>query len=565
MKRLFGLFLLFVAASSFCLAEEDAVLKQLKNTYNRVYPEDEYYVVYQGQDRTICDKQGKVLIPIGEFEWFRVVTHTNCQYVMVRDRSHKWGIYDTKNMRITIPNHYDEIDFGNSLLPDSYRDEYHGMARVRNNGLYGLVNIFEGRVVIPPAYKNLSFGDDSSLHKKWIKDGWVLCDNKYMYIPSAQFYDNYERLERIFAVKLNDKWGMIDSLGTQILPIIYEDKPFLASDDMFCLKKNAKYGYVDSKTFKTIVDFKYEKAGKFNNDVAQVMINGTWEMLPNPRKAFAQPNKKTKGKKKAVSSYPAPNSDVDINIPKNKYKAENTFAYIIANENYDIAKVPYALNDGWIFEQYCRQTLGVPAKNIHLYEDATAGNIIACVENLKETARAYEGDANIIFYYAGHAFPDEEEHSAYLLPIDGSSQNIATAYSLKKLYKEFNSVPIKQLVCFIDACFSGTTRTDEMLIAGRGVAVKVKDDVPQGNAVVFTSATGAETAHSYEEKGHGMYTYYLLQKLQETNGDVTLGELTDYVRKMVRRKSVVVNEKMQTPTVIFSTDVINVWENWKLK
>ena len=241
------------------------------------------------------------------------------------------------------------------------------------------------------------------------------------------------------------------------------------------------------------------------------------------------------------------------------------FAYIIANENYEIAKVPYALNDGWVFEKYCRQTLGIPDKNIHLYEDATAGNIIACIENLKETARAYEGDASIIFYYAGHAFPDEEEHSAYLLPIDGNSQNIATAYSLKKLYKEFNSVPVKQLICFIDACFSGTTRTDEMLIAGRGVAVKVKDDVPQGNAVVFTSATGAETAHSYEEKGHGMYTYYLLQKLQETQGDVTLGELTNYVRKMVRRKSVVVNEKMQTPCVIPSASLGTEWQSWKLK
>ena len=61
-----------------------------------------------------------------------------------------------------------------------------------------------------------------------------------------------------------------------------------------------------------------------------------------------------------------------------------------------------------------------------------------------------------------------------------------------------------------------------------------------------------------------MYTYYLLQKLQETQGDVTLGELTNYVRKMVRRKSVVVNEKMQTPTVITSPTA-GEWQTWKLK
>ena len=432
-----------------------------------------------------------------------------------------------------------------------------GYAVISRYGLYGIVSLKTGEEILPLKYNYVMISNSISGSVQWAH-----CDEKYFHIPSRQLYEDRQYLIGGSAVMRYNKWGIIDTLGMQLLPIIYEESPFDAADNILCLKRNGKYGYVDSNTLEPLTEFKYEKAGKFNKDIAQVMINGKWEMLPDPRKYVIK--QAPKDKKKAVSSFPAPSSDVDTEIPSTKQKAENTFAYIIANENYDVAKVPYALNDGWIFEQYCRKTLGIPEQNIHLYEDATAGNIIACVENLKETARAYEGEANIIFYYAGHAFPDEGEHSAYLLPVDGNSQNIATAYSLKKLYKEFNSVPIKQLVCFIDACFSGTTRTDEMLISGRGVAVKVKDDVPHGNAIVFTSATGAETAHSYEEKGHGMYTYYLLQKLQETQGDVTLGELTNYVRKMVRRKSVVVNEKMQTPTVITSPTA-GEWQTWKLK
>ena len=449
---------------------------------------------------------------------------------------------------------YDKIEF---KFFNSQTESYIPVV-VFKNGRYGIVNYCSGEEIVSPTYKNV---------RQYIYDDrFAQCDDLYFHLASKQFFDECDRYvgEDICAVRRNNKWGIIDSVGTQLLPLIYDEKPVKAADDIFCLKKNGKYGYVDSRTFKPITEFIYERAGNFNNDVAQVMINGKWEMLPNPRKVFTQQKATPKGKKKAVSSYPAPNSDVDTDIPISKQKAEHTFAYIIANENYEIAKVPYALNDGWIFEKYCRQTLGIPASNIHLYEDATAGNIIACIENLKETARAYEGDATILFYYAGHAFPDEEEHSAYLLPIDGNSQNIATAYSLKTLYKEFNSVPIKLLVCFIDACFSGTTRDDEMLIAGRGVAMKVKDDIPHGNALVFTSATGAETAHSYVEKGHGLYTYYLLQKLQQSSGDVSLGELTEYVRKMVRRKSVVVNEKMQTPTVIVSPDLKDNWHELKL-
>ena len=103
-----------------------------------------------------------------------------------------------------------------------------------------------------------------------------------------------------------------------------------------------------------------------------------------------------------------------------------------------------------------------------------------------------------------------------------------------------------------------------MLIGGRGVAIKVKDEIPQGNMVVMTSATGAETAHSFDEMHHGLFTYYLLQKLQETKGDISLGDLSDYVTKMVKRKSVLINQKKQTPTVIPSPKMQSTWREIKL-
>ena len=65
-------------------------------------------------------------------------------------------------------------------------------------------------------------------------------------------------------------------------------------------------------------------------------------------------------------------SDVDRNIPRNPEVNDKTFAVIIANENYTLlAAVPYALNDGSIFSEYCHLTLGIPRKNIHFVKDAT--------------------------------------------------------------------------------------------------------------------------------------------------------------------------------------------------
>lgn len=123
----------------------------------------------------------------------------------------------------------------------------------------------------------------------------------------------------------------------------------------------------------------------------------------------------------------------------------------------------------------------------------------------------------------------------------------------------------KNIIIFLDACFSGAKREDEMLLSGRGVAIKVKEEAPKGNMIVFSAAAGDETAHQLEEKGHGLFTYFLLKKLQETKGQVLLGELADYVTKQVRRQSVVINNKKQTPTVIPSAVLVDKWRVMPLK
>jgi hypothetical protein len=62
-----------------------------------------------------------------------------------------------------------------------------------------------------------------------------------------------------------------------------------------------------------------------------------------------------------------------------------------------------------------------------------------------------------------------------------------------------------------------------------------------------------------------MFTYYLLKKLQETKGETTLGELCDYVTSEVRKQSIVINGKMQTPSISSSITIGESWRNWKLK
>lgn len=257
-------------------------------------------------------------------------------------------------------------------------------------------------------------------------------------------------------------------------------------------------------------------------------------------------------------------SDIDVGIPETKNVRSKTFAFIIGNENYQaVTSVPFALNDARSMKDYFHKTLGIPDNNIRLYEDATFGKILGCVRDIKSIASAYNGDIDIIFYYAGHGIPDEKSKSAFLLPIDADGTQTDACYSIGRLYTELGQLGAKSVLVMMDACFSGSQRGDGMIASARGVALKVKPDEPQGKMVTLSAATGEETAYPYEEKQHGMFSYFVMKHLQNTKGKTTLGALADYVMTQVRQQSVVINHKSQTPTVNASSDASD-WRRWNM-
>ena len=270
----------------------------------------------------------------------------------------------------------------------------------------------------------------------------------------------------------------------------------------------------------------------------------------------------------ATSPKPQTPTDrtIDQNIPVSNVTNSNTFAVIIGNENYkSVSKVQYAQNDARSFAEYCKKTLGLPEKNVRGYEDATYGMMVSALQDIQKIAKAYHGDINIIFYYAGHGIPDNASKNAYLLPVDADGRQMDICFPLDKLYQELGALEAKSVTVFLDACFSGALRGDGMLMAARTVALKPKPSTPQGKMVVFSAATDEQTAFPYTEKGHGMFTYYLLKKIRDTKGNCTLGELGTYICDEVAKQSIVTNGREQTPTVRSSASIAGSWKGLKLK
>lgn len=316
---------------------------------------------------------------------------------------------------------------------------------------------------------------------------------------------------------------------------------------------NATYAQVD-------VDYNFRPV-----DVAQLnrRLDSGKDMAMSPNtNTNAAPVKGFQTEKIKISAGNTP--DTDMNIPEGKSPEIPTFAVVIANGDYSHAsKVSHAENDGRVMAQYLTKTLGIPERNVATFINATYGQMASAISMLQDIGDAYQGsDFNIMFYYVGHGLPDDDGKKSYILPVDIDPRQVSICMPLEKIYADLGNLGAKNVTVMVDACFSGTNHGDGMLVPqSMGVAMRPKAASPVGNMVVLTAAEGNETAFPYEEKSHGLFTYWLLKKLQETSGKVTFGELSDYIIDNVKKTSVTVNRKPQTPTVATSPQLSGIWRN----
>lgn len=391
---------------------------------------------------------------------------------------------------------------------------------------------------------------------------------------SSHEYDEIHYLDYGYIeVKKDGKYGVIDYNDRIIIPFEYENFNDIntLTPNLFVVSKNGKAGIVNLNN-QIVLDFLYDgvsidkktKLLEVSNDNKYNFLDDKWNL------GTSWVNDRLNREiEKYHYLYSIEKSDVDENIPYNSTKNYDTYVVIIANENYDesnISKVQFANNDGKSFHDYCTNTLGIPLKNIKYIEDATFNQIRYSINWISNIVKVQEKQPNIIFYYSGHGVPDETSRNAFLLPSDGLANDSQSGYSLDLLYKQLGELHTNKTIVFLDACFSGTTREGKMIsMDSKGVTIKSRPVQPKGNMVVLSAAQGDETAYPYKKMKHGMFTYFLLKKLQETKGDASLGDLESYINKQVRQNSVVENGKIQTPTVSVSDKMSLIWKSLKLK
>ena len=235
------------------------------------------------------------------------------------------------------------------------------------------------------------------------------------------------------------------------------------------------------------------------------------------------------------SAAPAPvKSDID-QLPAARPESARRHAIVIGVERYreNLPRADFASGDARLAAEYFKRVLGVPEANLALLVDERASKSDFEKYFERWLPNRVEAGDEVFVYFSGHGSPNPKSGDAYLVPFDGDPTYIAeTGYPIKKLYDQLAKLPAKRVFVAMDSCFSGAGGRS-VLAKGARPLVSVQTADVTGNVTVLSASAGDQISSSYQEKGHGLFTYFLLKGLKDKNGDFKAA--FDYLKPEVAR------------------------------
>lgn len=261
----------------------------------------------------------------------------------------------------------------------------------------------------------------------------------------------------------------------------------------------------------------------------------------------------------AAAAVSVPASDVDIPPAVKVGKNDNAYAVVIGIDTYrnKLPKADFASHDAKIMGDYLTKAMGYEEENVALLlnERAAKTDLEKYLEHW--LPKRVEKDASVFIYYSGHGAPNPKTGDAYLVPYDGDPTFVdATGYPLKRLYEQLNKLPAKQVIVMLDSCFSGGGGRSVIAKGMRPMVISVENPViAGGRTVVLAASAGEQVSSTYDQKSHGLLTYYFLKGLQgaadkNKDGSIELAEVFDYVKPQVERKARRDFNNEQTPQLL---------------
>jgi hypothetical protein len=262
--------------------------------------------------------------------------------------------------------------------------------------------------------------------------------------------------------------------------------------------------------------------------------------------------------KPSPEAYTTIKSDID-ELPTTKVKHnKNAYAIVIGIENYrqKLPNADFATSDARLVSEYLTKVMGYPEENIVTLanDHAALGDFVKYFE--KWLPNNVEKGGTVFIYYSGHGAPNIKTGDAYLVPYDGDPTFITeTGYPIARLYESLGKLKAKEITVVLDSCFSGAGGRSVLAKGAKPLIMTINMPTIQKNISVMTASSGDQISSAYEEKGHGLFTYFMLKGIKDEDvvkqdGSIKIDNLFGYIEPQVERIARKQYNNEQTPQLI---------------
>ncbi len=205
----------------------------------------------------------------------------------------------------------------------------------------------------------------------------------------------------------------------------------------------------------------------------------------------------------------------------------NYHALVIGNNDYEYLNgLNSARNDAEGVARLLQDDYGF---NVNVLINATRRDILTSLANLRASMGNQD---NLLIYYAGHGWLDDEADEGYWLPVDAEPDNKINWVSNSHITSTLKAMHAKHVLIVADSCYSGKlTRGVRVRIKTRDYFLKIAKKRARS---VLTSGGLEPVADSGGEGGHSVFTSAFLDTLKENDGVLDATELFSKIRRPVQ-------------------------------
>jgi hypothetical protein len=201
-------------------------------------------------------------------------------------------------------------------------------------------------------------------------------------------------------------------------------------------------------------------------------------------------------------------------------------ALVIGNDAYrHLPPLRTARNDAESVAALLRDAYGF---EVTLLLDATREQVLL---GFAEMRRRLGPDDNLLIYYAGHGWLDEDADEGYWLPVDAEEDNPVRWIANSAITASFRALKAKHVLVVADSCYSGTL-TRGIRVAGSEPAARDLERLARRKARIVLSSGGEEPVEDGSGK-HSAFAAAFLDSLQRNEGVLDTTTLYAQIRRPV--------------------------------